>query len=519
MPVYTAREIYRFARMAGFSPDQSATMTAIALAESGGQSSAHNPRGEDSRGLWQINVAAHRDLAGTDLYDPVENAKAAFRISRSGQDVSPWTTTHGGSSAKYLQHRMEAEAAARAAGDGGDVGVWTGTPGYGSPLSAGGGGGGGAVSSLAAGAPAGAGSPTLADDFVDKAMAQTGDRYVFGAEADLDDADPTVFDCSELTQWAAKQVGVDLPDGSWLQYQALEKQGGSMTVEQALKTKGALLFSFSESPSGAGRPSSAHVAISLGDGRTIEARGTKYGVGSWEANTDRFNYAAVVPQLSGPGTGIGADTGVAKTALAATPQDFGPAVDNDSDGLVDGRELALGIDARNPDSDADGLSDGYEVARLGTSASKADTDGDRMGDAFELAAGSDPNDPDSDHDGRLDGVAGGADGDADGIDDELERLLGSDAQSLDSDADGFADGLEYGAYFDPADPFSNPVDGTGVGASATPGSPLGGSPMGGSPRGTSALGGSPGTGLTRSGLSGRDATDPDPDPLGDLGGT
>jgi hypothetical protein len=34
-----------------------ATMTAIALAESGGETrSSHNPRGEDSYGLWQINA-------------------------------------------------------------------------------------------------------------------------------------------------------------------------------------------------------------------------------------------------------------------------------------------------------------------------------------------------------------------------------------------------------------------------------------------------------------------------------
>jgi prepilin-type processing-associated H-X9-DG protein len=36
--------------------DDAATMTAIALAESGGNTDAHNPHGEDSRGLWQINV-------------------------------------------------------------------------------------------------------------------------------------------------------------------------------------------------------------------------------------------------------------------------------------------------------------------------------------------------------------------------------------------------------------------------------------------------------------------------------
>lgn len=135
--MYTASEIYRFARMAGFSPDQATTMTAVALAESRGNSRAHNPVGEDSRGLWQINVRAHKDLAGTNLYDPVENARAAFRISRNGQDISPWTTTHGGTKAKYMAYRTEAEGAARAAGEGNGLGAWTGSSGYGHRVSAG----------------------------------------------------------------------------------------------------------------------------------------------------------------------------------------------------------------------------------------------------------------------------------------------------------------------------------------------------------------------------------------------
>ena len=118
-----------------------------------------------------------------------------------------------------------------------------------------------------------------AERFVQEALAQAGDRYVFGQEARLDDPNPMAFDCSELVQWAAHQAGVDVPDGSWLQYQQLQRQGGAMSVEQALHTRGALLFSFSSSPDGSGRPSTAHVAISLGDGRTIEARNSRDGVG------------------------------------------------------------------------------------------------------------------------------------------------------------------------------------------------------------------------------------------------
>ena len=53
------REIYDAARAAGFTPDQATTWTAIALAESGGRDRRAQPHGEDSRGLWQINIAPH----------------------------------------------------------------------------------------------------------------------------------------------------------------------------------------------------------------------------------------------------------------------------------------------------------------------------------------------------------------------------------------------------------------------------------------------------------------------------
>src|SRR4051812_1041338 len=153
MPRYSAEQIYGFARRAGFSPDEAATMTAISLAESGGNSRAHNPHGEDSKGLWQINGRAHPDLASQyNLYDPLQNAKAAYSVSHHGADISPWTVTHGGNSARYLRHREEAQNAAIAYGDGGGRGVWTGTAGYGHPVAASmsdaagdhGGGGGGA---------------------------------------------------------------------------------------------------------------------------------------------------------------------------------------------------------------------------------------------------------------------------------------------------------------------------------------------------------------------------------------
>jgi cell wall-associated NlpC family hydrolase len=451
MAVLSAAEIYHFARLAGFSPDQAVTMTAVALAESGGNPGAHNPNGENSQGLWQINVAAHTDLAGTNLYDPLTNARAAYRVSHQGQDVSPWTTTHGGD-ASYLSHRVEAETAARMAGDNAH-GVWTGTPGYGHPLAAGGGDGGGlapsAADMTASVGTAGGGGATEA--FVQAALAQAGDAYVFGAEADPDDPNPTTFDCSELVQWAASRVGIDLTDGSWNQYMDLSTQGPPITVEQAMHTRGALLFDFSSAPTaGGGRPSQAHVAISLGDGRTIEAMDDTHGVLTATANTKRFNYAAVIP-------GLATATAPAPSGPAATVGAPGvyPAVDTDFDGILDAVEAQLGTDPTKSDSDGDGISDGYEKFTLHTDATRADSDGDGTSDSAELAKGTDPTSADSNHDGRVDGGDTSSDTDQDGLSDLLEKILGTRPDSIDTDGDGLSDLLEYRSGLDPLDPTSN----------------------------------------------------------------
>jgi cell wall-associated NlpC family hydrolase len=448
MPVYAAREIYRFARLAGFTPDQATTMTAVALAESGGNSGAHNPHGEDSRGLWQINANAHPNLAGHNLYDPLENAKAAYQVSHGGQDISPWTTTHGGMDASYVAHRAEAQAAAVASGDPAG-GVWSGTQGYGHPLAASGG-------DLH---PAGGGP---LQTFLDSALAQDGDPYVWGAEANVSDADPHAFDCSELIQWAAGRAGVELPDGSWNQYLAMEQAHSTMSVDQALHTPGALLFSFSSTPTaGAGRPSQAHVAISLGDGRTIEAQSPETGVGVHQAG-HRFNYAAVVPGLAG-GPGGYSPSYAASTSLGpeGTLALTGAGQDSDKDGLTDVLEAKLGLNAHAADSDGDHVSDGYELLKMRTNAGLADTDKDGLTDSLELALRTNPLDPDSDQDGQVDGVTnirgGRLDTDKDGVSDVLERILGTNPLSADSDGDGFTDGAEYRNAFDPTQATSNPL--------------------------------------------------------------
>ncbi len=136
-----------------------------------------------------------------------------------------------------------------------------------------------------------------AADFVRLCLAQRGDRYVYGAETRLDDSDPDVFDCSELVQWACARIGVPFPDGSQYQEAACRAAGLLIPVSRAVKTQGALLFRH--------RPPAAHVAVSLGNGNTIEARGSAYGVGSWDAIQGRdWTAAGLIPgMVYGPPVG------------------------------------------------------------------------------------------------------------------------------------------------------------------------------------------------------------------------
>ncbi len=137
--------------------------------------------------------------------------------------------------------------------------------------------------------------------FLSNAMAEKGKPYVYGATASISDPNPRAFDCSELTKWAAARAGVTIPDGATAQYLSIRDHGGTMSVQQALHTPGALLFHFGHEPKDLGDiPPDGHVAISLGDGvHTIEARGHAYGTDVFDnAGGRSFNFAGMIPGMS-----------------------------------------------------------------------------------------------------------------------------------------------------------------------------------------------------------------------------
>ena len=120
---FNQEEIARAARKAGFPEDKVATMTAIAMAESSGDSAAlnNNPNtGDLSYGLWQINMLGdmgpeRRKLFGIqsneELFDPLTNAKAAYEIYKL-QGYAAWSVYKSGKYRDYMVTAKKASASA-----------------------------------------------------------------------------------------------------------------------------------------------------------------------------------------------------------------------------------------------------------------------------------------------------------------------------------------------------------------------------------------------------------------------
>lgn len=115
MAVLTAKQIAGVAVNAGFTGTALTTAVAVALAESGGNPNAHNGNantGDDSYGLWQINMIGSMGPArrkqfdiseNTQLYNPNTNASAAYAIyKQSGNSFTPWSVYKSGAYVKKL---------------------------------------------------------------------------------------------------------------------------------------------------------------------------------------------------------------------------------------------------------------------------------------------------------------------------------------------------------------------------------------------------------------------------------
>jgi hypothetical protein len=109
-------ELEQLWRDAGGAATWATTMAAIALAESGGCRFAlagpddvrpvktctyRATNGENSAGLWQINVRAHPQFPVQSLFDALTNARAAVQVLGSGTPT-PWSTYNNGAYLRFV---------------------------------------------------------------------------------------------------------------------------------------------------------------------------------------------------------------------------------------------------------------------------------------------------------------------------------------------------------------------------------------------------------------------------------
>ena len=119
--LFSIENLVRLALSVGFKKENAAIAAAIAMAESTGNSKAHNTKyPDDSYGLWQINMIDRPGYMlgedrrkrfnikdNTELFDPTFNAKIAYKIS-GGYNFNAWTTYNNGRYKTFLRAAEEA---------------------------------------------------------------------------------------------------------------------------------------------------------------------------------------------------------------------------------------------------------------------------------------------------------------------------------------------------------------------------------------------------------------------------
>ncbi|HEU5046073.1 MAG TPA: NlpC/P60 family protein [Nocardioidaceae bacterium] len=254
-----AVRVAQYAIDAGFTGSGLETAVAVSFAEDG----SHDPRatntnsdGSVDRGLWQINNKAHPNYSDSYVFDPGDNAQAAYAISDGGKNWKPWTTFNNGAYLKYIPAAKNAIASAKK------------------------------LMQRNTGA-------NTATAFANLALSQKGKAYIYGAPVLPGSADPKSFDCSSLVAWCADRLGVNLTAKgirtAAQEWDYCRSKGGDISVQQAINTRGALVFE-NDPPS--------HVVISLGNGDTIEAMGTAYGVRVGGFAGRNWTHGAKLPGLN-----------------------------------------------------------------------------------------------------------------------------------------------------------------------------------------------------------------------------
>lgn len=121
-------------RQAGFTGNGLKMAYAIAMAESGGSAKAYNGNantGDKSYGLFQINMLGAMGperlrqyglASNNSLFDPLTNAKVAYKMSHGGTSWGPWSTYGSGAYKQYYGGTFNPDTGGAAGGVAGSSG-------------------------------------------------------------------------------------------------------------------------------------------------------------------------------------------------------------------------------------------------------------------------------------------------------------------------------------------------------------------------------------------------------------
>lgn len=284
---------YLLKNKVGFTGDALEKAIAVAMAESGGDSQLYKKDDTTTKwagytGLFQIRALKEpgkfegldKRRAKFQLLDARYNAEFTYDLTSKGSNWSMFDSFKTGAYKKFYKTGKDYQVA----------GWETQLPPPPPPVAT------GSSASTATGGVTSTGTVSTgatgsrsASAFVSVALSQAGDTYIYGAQPS--GANPSAFDCSSLVQWAAGRVGVTgVPRTSASQAAYCRSRG--ISIDQAVHTRGALLF--------AQTSSIHHVAISLGNGSTIEAAAPGYGVCSLSATSRSFSWtsAGLIPGMN-----------------------------------------------------------------------------------------------------------------------------------------------------------------------------------------------------------------------------
>lgn len=132
----------------------------------------------------------------------------------------------------------------------------------------------------------GKGHSAAAERAIAAGKALVGKPYVYGGKG------PDVFDCSGFVSWCIRAGGGTITGTAAGLLAACQARNATLTVADALRTRGALLFNIG----GGSGASGNHIAFSLGNGQTLEARSRADDIGIFGGAASRgWTHGARVP--------------------------------------------------------------------------------------------------------------------------------------------------------------------------------------------------------------------------------